>query len=231
MLPSPTDEALGATGGLAQPPSNDQGESSKVMETQADPVSPLVPRTRRVKLGRQLLIRPRHQESPQEERARLQGERVEQLQQTQQGTDVTRMTQTQEVEMIVTASQAQPTENVQPMKIENASQDAQPSQIETAVPTVDKDMQDDTATVMTVTEFSLEVEARRGLITQRLAQLPNAISAPSYMTEHTYKTAQSQFVRPKQQDFVTLYTPNRPKLEGDWNQAPMGLKMKLWTQQ
>ncbi len=50
MLPSPTEGALGATGGLAHPASTDQREGIEILETQADPVSPLVPRTRRVKL-------------------------------------------------------------------------------------------------------------------------------------------------------------------------------------
>ena len=81
-------------------------------------------------------------------------------------------------------------------------------------------------TLRGVTEFSLEVEARRGLITQRLGQSPNTVRASSYLTEHAYNTAQSQFVLAKQRNFVTL---NQPKFEGDWIQAPMQLKMKLWT--
>ncbi len=78
-----------------------------------------------------------------------------------------------------------------------------------------------------VTDFSLLVEARSGSVAQRLAQVPIAVGAASYLTEHTHNTAQSQFVLPKQRNFVTLDEPNQLKLGGDRNQAPMELKMKL----
>ncbi len=79
------------------------------------------------------------------------------------------------------------------------------------------------------TDFAFEIEARRALVVHRLSQLPNAVSASSYLTEHTLNTAQSQFVLPKQKNFVALYAPDQPKLQGEWSQAPMELKMKLWT--
>ncbi len=79
------------------------------------------------------------------------------------------------------------------------------------------------------TDFAFEVEARRALVLHRLSQLPNAVGASSYLTEHTHNTAQSQFVLPKKRNFAALYAPDQPKLEGEWSQAPMELKMKLWT--
>ena len=65
------------------------------------------------------------------------------------------------------------------------------------------------------TDFAFEVDARRTLLVHRLAQLPNAVGANSYLTEHAHNTAQSQFVWPKQRNFVTLYASNQRKLEGE----------------
>ncbi len=63
------------------------------------------------------------------------------------------------------------------------------------------------------TDFAFEIEARRALVVHRLSQLPNAVGASSYLTEHTHNTAQSQFVLARQRNFVALYAPDQPKLQ------------------
>ncbi len=253
LIPSPTQDP---TVGEVQPMVIDQGQSSETVAVTADPVSPLVPRAhaRRIKPKRATIIPPPPPPPPLE----LQKVETTQISQGQAPQTVVTATQGQLDGDAQTINQQladpaalQADVDAAPLIIDQEMQDETSTVATEATGTseglplaalvgttrrqrveeVDAPIARHSAKVSLrgATDFAFEIEARRALVAHRLSQLPNAVGASSYLTEHTHNTAQSQFVLPKQRNFVALFAPDQPKLLGEWIQAPMELKMKLWT--